>query len=112
MELDYWRGSKNLLYYLMTKGVMKMTEGQIIDIARETIWLIIKCSAPMLAVSLIVGLLISIFQTVTSIQEQTLTFLPKLFAIFLMIILTGNWMMKNIANFMIVLAQNFSQYLQ
>jgi len=89
-----------------------MTEGQIIDIARETIWLIIKCSAPMLAVSLIVGLLISIFQTVTSIQEQTLTFLPKLFAIFLMIILTGNWMMKNIANFMIVLAQNFSQYLQ
>ena len=89
-----------------------MTEGQIIDIARETIWLIIKCSAPMLAVSLIVGLLISIFQTVTSIQEQTLTFLPKLFAIFIMIILTGNWMMKNIADFMIVLAQNFSQYLQ
>lgn len=89
-----------------------MTEGQIIDLARETIWLIIKCSAPMLVVSLIVGLLISIFQTVTSIQEQTLTFLPKLLVIFLMIILTGNWMMNLIADFMIVLAQNFSQYLQ
>ncbi len=89
-----------------------MTEGQIIDIARETIWLIIKCSAPMLAVSLIVGLIVSIFQTVTSIQEQTLTFLPKLLAIFIMIVLTGNWMMTNIANFMTVLAQNFGQYLQ
>ena len=89
-----------------------MTEGQIIDLARETIWLIIKCSAPMLVVSLIVGLLVSIFQTVTSIQEQTLTFLPKLLVIFLMIILTGNWMMNLIADFMIVLAQNFSQYIQ
>jgi len=89
-----------------------MTEGQIIDIARETIWLIIKCSAPMLAVSLIVGLTVSIFQTVTSIQEQTLTFLPKLLAIFIVIVLTGNWMMTNIANFMTVLAQNFGQYLQ
>lgn len=89
-----------------------MTESQIIDLARETIWLIIKCSAPMLVVSLVVGLIVSIFQTVTSIQEQTLTFLPKLLAIFLMIILTGNWMMKNIADFMTVLAQNFSQFIQ
>ncbi|MEG1457723.1 MAG: flagellar biosynthesis protein FliQ [Acetivibrio sp.] len=89
-----------------------MTEGQIIDMARETLWLVIKCSAPMLGVSLIVGLIISIFQTVTSIQEQTLTFIPKLLTIFLMIILTGNWMMKSIADFMIVLVQNFSQYIQ
>ncbi|MFA9463823.1 MAG: flagellar biosynthesis protein FliQ [Velocimicrobium sp.] len=89
-----------------------MTEGQIIDLARETVWLIIKCAAPLLVVSLIVGLIVSVFQTVTSIQEQTLTFLPKLLAIFLMIILTGNWMMNNIADFMTVLVQNFSQYIQ
>ena len=89
-----------------------MTESQIIDLARETIWLIIKCSAPMLVISLLVGLIVSVFQTVTSIQEQTLTFLPKLFAIFLIIILTGNWMMKNIVEFMTVLAQSFSQYIQ
>ena len=50
----------------------------VIDIAREMVWCIIKCSAPMLIVSLVVGLVISIFQTVTSIQEQTLTFVPKL----------------------------------
>lgn len=89
-----------------------MTEAQVIDLARETLWLIIKCSAPMLVVSLIVGLIVSIFQTVTSIQEQTLTFLPKLLAIFLMIILTGNWIMKSIADFMITLMQSFGQFIQ
>lgn len=88
-----------------------MTEGQIIDVARETVWLIIKCSAPMLVVSLIVGLIISIFQTVTSIQEQTLTFLPKLLAIFMMIILTGNWMMGQISDYLVILVQSFGQYL-
>ena len=51
-----------------------MTVGDILDITREALWIIIKCSAPMLIVSLVVGLVISIFQTATSIQEQTLTF--------------------------------------
>ena len=51
-----------------------ITEGQVLDIAKEMLFLIIKISAPLLLISLIVGLIISIFQTVTSIQEQTLTF--------------------------------------
>lgn len=89
-----------------------MTEGQVVDLATQTIWLIIKCSAPLLIVSLVVGLIISIFQTVTSIQEQTLTFVPKLLTILLMIILTGNWLMKEIAGFLTELVQNFSQYIQ
>ena len=63
----------------------------VIDIAREMVWCIIKCSAPMLIVSLVVGLVISIFQTVTSIQEQTLTFVPKLLGIFLTLIICGSW---------------------
>ena len=50
-----------------------MTDADVLDIARDMIFTIIKCSAPLLLVSLIVGLVISIFQTVTSIQEQTLT---------------------------------------
>lgn len=86
-----------------------MTEGQVLDLATQTIWLIIKCSAPILIVSLIVGLIISIFQTVTSIQEQTLTFVPKLLAILLMVVLTGNWLMKEIANFMILLVQKIGR---
>lgn len=89
-----------------------MTEGQVVDLATQTIWLIIKCSAPLLIVSLVVGLIISIFQTVTSIQEQTLTFVPKLLTILLMIIITGNWLMKEIAGFLTELVQNFSQYIQ
>ena len=57
-----------------------MTEGQVLDVAKEAIYTIIICSAPMLIISLVVGLIVSIFQTVTSIQEQTLTFVPKIIA--------------------------------
>ena len=88
-----------------------MTEGQVVDVARETLWIIIKVASPLLVVSLIVGLMISIFQTVTSIQEQTLTFVPKLLAIFLVIMLTGNWIMNTIVAFMVELYTNFGNYI-
>ena len=55
-----------------------MTIDTVVQIANDALYLIIKVSLPVLLVSLIVGLLISIFQTVTSIQEQTLTFVPRL----------------------------------
>ena len=58
-----------------------MDAGQVVTIARQTIWVIVKTSVPLLLVSMIVGLIISLFQTLTSIQEQTLTFVPKLIAI-------------------------------
>ncbi len=80
------------------------------DIAREALWLIIKCSAPLLLISLTVGLVISIFQTVTSIQEQTLTFVPKILSIFITLILCGGWIMDNIIEFMTRLFENFSTY--
>ncbi len=89
-----------------------MTTEVVIDIAREALWLIIKCSAPLLLVSLIVGLIISIFQTVTSIQEQTLTFVPKILSIFITIILCGGWIMNNIVEFMDKLFQNFATYVR
>ena len=73
-----------------------MSEGVVIDIAREVVWTIVKTSAPMLLVSLIIGLIISVFQTITSIQEQTLTFVPKFIAIMLIMVLAGGWMMDNI----------------
>lgn len=84
----------------------------VIDIARETLLVIIKTSAPMLLVSLIVGLVISIFQTITSIQEQTLTFVPKLLAIFLVIMLTGSWIFKTIVDFTYELFSNFGTYIK
>ncbi|MCM1498952.1 MAG: flagellar biosynthesis protein FliQ [Clostridium sp.] len=89
-----------------------MTTELVIDIAREALWLIIKSAAPLLLVSLVVGLLISIFQTVTSIQEQTLTFVPKILSIFIMLILCGGWIMDNIVTFMERLFENFSTYVR
>lgn len=89
-----------------------MTTDAVIDIAREALWLIIKCSAPLLLVSLIVGLVISIFQTVTSIQEQTLTFVPKILSIFITLIICGGWIMNNIIEFMNRLFEDFSTYVR
>lgn len=76
-----------------------MSTGDVVNITIQAVWLIIKCSAPMLISSLVVGLIISIFQTVTSIQEQTLTFVPKLLVIMLVLILCGDWIMTNIVEF-------------
>lgn len=87
-----------------------MTVDIVIDIMKEAIWLIIKLSAPMLLVSLIVGLLISIFQTVTSIQEQTMTFVPKILSIFITLLICGNWIMTEISDFTMQLYSMFGAY--
>ena len=87
-----------------------MTEAVIIDIFTQTLVLIIKVSAPMLLVSLVVGLIVSILQTITSIQEQTLTFVPKLLAIFLTLMLAGNWILTTLREFILELFQ-FQSYL-
>ncbi len=87
-----------------------MTDADVLDIAQEMIWTIFKCAMPLLLVSLVVGLVISIFQTVTSIQEQTLTFVPKLIAIFLSLLLCGDWIMNNCVEFLTDLCNSFSAY--
>ena len=87
-----------------------MTVSDVTAIASDALFLIIKVSAPILLVSLIVGLIISIFQTVTSIQEQTLTFVPKIIAVFLTLILLGNWVLTQRTEFMNRLWSNFSLY--
>ena len=88
-----------------------MTEGVIIDITRDAIYTIVITAAPVLLVSLIVGLIISIFQTVTSIQEQTLTFVPKILAVFVTMLLLGAWMLGNMTDYMIKLWSDFSIYI-
>ncbi len=87
-----------------------MTVEVVVDIITKGLFLIIKVSLPVLLVSLCVGLIISIFQTVTSIQEQTLTFVPKIVAVFLSLVLLGNWMLNCIVEFMVELWSNFSVY--
>ena len=82
-----------------------MTEGQVLDIARQALYTIILCSAPLLIISLVVGLVVSIFQTVTSIQEQTLTFVPKIICVFLGMMIFGSWILTNLTEFINTLCQ-------
>ena len=89
-----------------------ITEGQVLDIARDAIYSIIIAAAPLLIISLVVGLVVSIFQTVTSIQEQTLTLVPKILAVFLGMLVFGSFIMNNITTFMEKLWGNFSIFLR
>ena len=88
-----------------------MTEGQVLDIARQALYTIILCSAPLLIISLVEGLVVSIFQTVTSIQEQTLTFVPKIICVFLGMMIFGSWILTNLTEFINTLWSDFSIYL-
>ncbi len=87
-----------------------MTVDDVTTIVSSGLFLVIKVAGPILMISLIVGLIISIFQTVTSIQEQTLTFVPKIMCTFIGIILLGNWMANELVGFMTELWTNFSLY--
>lgn len=88
-----------------------MSSSDIITIARQTVWVIVKTSVPLLLVSMVVDLIISLFQTLTSIQEQTLTFVPKLIAILIGIMVMGTWILNEIVAFMNTLWGSFSQYI-
>lgn len=76
-----------------------MTDLLVIKIMRESLMTVLIVSAPILGAGMFVGLVISIIQTTTSIQEQTLTFVPKIVAIFLTIILLGSWMIRVLVNY-------------
>ena len=89
-----------------------MTINDVTAIAEDALFTIIKCSAALLLVSLVVGLIVSIFQTVTSIQEQTLTFVPKILAIFLGLIVMGHWIINNMVEYMTRLWTDFNAYIR
>ncbi len=87
-------------------------EERVIDVMRVAILMIIKVSAPMLLVALIVGLIVSVFQTTTSIQEQTLSFAPKIVAIFLAMIVFGPWMISTLVDFINELYHSFDMFIR
>ncbi len=88
-----------------------MTEVEIIAIGKETIKTVLLVSAPTLAMALLVGLLVSIFQATTQIQEQTLTFIPKIVAVLVSIILFGSWMLRNIVGFGEQILKNINAFI-
>jgi flagellar biosynthetic protein FliQ len=76
-----------------------MTQQFVIGLARHAIELTLLISLPMLGLGLVVGLVVSIFQAVTQIQEMTLTFVPKILAVMLALLLTFPWMMNKMLDF-------------
>ena len=89
-----------------------MTVDDVTQIIRSGLYTIIISAAPLLLISLVVGLVISVFQTVTSIQEQTLTFVPKFVGIFLALIVLGHWMLGSMSGFMVDLWSRFAEYIK
>ncbi len=89
-----------------------ITLADINQIVSEALMLIIRMSLPVLLTSMIIGLIVSIFQTVTSIQEQTLTFVPKVIGVFVMIMILGNWMLTELSGYITNLWSDFSKYVR
>ncbi len=76
-----------------------MTPEIAIDICRKAIQTILMCAAPMLIVALLVGLLISVFQAATQINEQTMTFVPKIVAVLITLLIFGSWVINTLTVF-------------
>lgn len=76
-----------------------MTPEIAVDLCRKAIQTILMSSAPMLIIALLVGLLISIFQAATQINEQTMTFVPKIVAVFITLLIFGSWIIKTLTVF-------------
>jgi flagellar biosynthetic protein FliQ len=74
-------------------------QNHIIEVGAKAMWVTLEISLPVLGVSLVVGLLVSIFQAVTQLQEPTLTFIPKILAVVLVIVIAGPWMMNTLLGF-------------
>jgi len=80
-----------------------MSIGDLITLLRNGVFQILKLSLPVLSAALVVGLIVAIFQATTSIQEQTLTFVPKLVAILVVLALLGGWMFASMRDYTIQL---------
>lgn len=76
-----------------------MTDAGVIELAQRAVAITLMLSAPMLGIGLTVGLIISVFQAATQIQEMTLTFVPKIIATAAAVIIFGPWMLKSMVNF-------------
>lgn len=85
-----------------------MSETFLMTIGKQAIVTALEVGAPALLISMIIGLIISIFQAVTQIQEQTLTFVPKLIAIIAIFLVLGQWMMKVLVQFLQTMLNNIS----
>jgi flagellar biosynthetic protein FliQ len=76
-----------------------VSQTEFLDFLQNSVWLMILLSAPILVISMVLGIVISIFQAVTQIQEQTLTFVPKILTCFVVFVVTAPWMLDLMLNY-------------
>lgn len=89
-----------------------MDQGTVIDIAQNALKITLYVSAPLLGLSLIVGLLVSIFQATTQIQEQTLSFIPKILSVIVAIAVFGTWMLNTLVEYTTELYESIVQFIR
>jgi len=87
-----------------------MTDTYVIGLAAQVMWLVVKITAPVLLLGLAMGLVVSIFQATTQLQEQTLAFIPKIIAVVIALLAFGPWMLQNLIDFSNSILGNLMQY--
>ncbi len=87
-----------------------MNEAVVLGLARESLMVALMVGAPILGVSLVIGIVVSMIQAVTQVNEMTLTFVPKLIGVFVAMLIFGPWMMETMLNFSSGLFANMGAY--
>ena len=90
---------------------IRMDADFVIGLAGQAVYTVLKASAPMLVVGLVVGLIVSIFQATTHIQEQTLAFVPKIVAVLASVLIFGPWVLNTLVDFTYNLLNNLYKYI-
>ncbi|MBQ1416185.1 MAG: flagellar biosynthesis protein FliQ [Selenomonas sp.] len=88
-----------------------MSGDLVVQLGQEALFIVMIVAAPMLGLGLIVGLLVSVFQATTSIQEQTLAFIPKIIAVFVAILIFGPWMLRIMTEYLTNILVNLPGYI-
>lgn len=83
----------------------------VIQLAGQAVYLVLKASAPMLLAGLIIGLIVSVFQATTQIQEQTLAFVPKIVGVLVAMLLFGPWILTSLVDFTFNILNNLHKYI-
>ena len=88
-----------------------MSGDLVVQLGQEALFIVMIVAAPMLGLGLIVGLMVSVFQATTSIQEQTLAFIPKIIAVFVAILIFGPWMLRILTEYLTNILVNLPGYI-
>ena len=88
-----------------------MSGDVVVQLGQQALMTVLLVSAPMLGLGLLVGLCVSVFQATTSIQEQTLAFIPKIIAVFVAILIFGPWLLRILVEYVMNIIVNLPQYI-